>query len=742
MGPEHQEQLTHFNDAEEEITVHPVLPYSQLHAAIDNPFPKQVPSAILTRNYLVYETLWSDFIPAGNLEFPALLLAQSAIIDALSSFLYFRAGIKLEIRMNSTPYHMGAIMVSWLPCTLVVNPPLFQASAFRPITLSASTQQAATTTIPYLSPKTWINLDEYDGGEICTVYLNTLAELITTSPDVSTDVHVQVYASFCDVEVAGYVPSIPSRVTKGKVTRVIPQAEVRTAGSRNDPVNQEAQNKTRTGTATVPSLGYFIRPLLRQIPIIGGIIDPIIDVFKVIFGVMDKPTGVPVVQPVSFDMSRDMSQAAGVDNAQTLSLYPTPSVSRIKGLMGGETSDMSFNQLASIPMLHKTYILDTAQTQFSIHCVPEATDNPEGRPDFLFVAFQCHQWWRGSIKYYFQFFTTAFTSCRVRISLNYVNWTSSVTTSGDIISKIVDIKGDTNVSITVPYLAETHWRRQNVDDTFPILVTELITPIIGQSQVSDSTIYVCVWRSGGPDMQFSLVTPVPIFTSESRVVIPQCDIRSTFKKSFDPIIDGCSHTMEKGFVQCEISGAISDVLKRYVLDVTDNNTFPTPLQVITLQMSTWSWLSHIWMFWRGSRRKKHFAGGDPGTLFTVCPTSDFYATHSSGGNMTVPNVYPIVGTEIPWYHNMPYYFVYPLTAAITSDVPIGITAFGSTIEFSSFIAAGEDFQLGFLTAPLSIGGLVRREIPRVKPVLKALLRNSLDVRNKQTSPTLSVVRDT
>lgn len=709
VGPEQQIELTHFNDAEEEITVMPVLSYTQMHAKIDNPFPRQVPSHILKRNYLVAELLWTGPLVTYNVVFPEVLFAENSIQDALSSFLYFRAGVKIEIRMNSTPYHMGAIIVCWKPCTSDLSPSLYTASGLRPITLSASTQQACTFTIPYLSPKTWIRLDSFDTAEIATVSLVSLAPLITTSADVSPDVHIQVYASFVEPEVAGYVPGSTLRMRTKPRDVVEPQSKIISAdGSMHDPVNKEAQNKTRTGTTTVPSLGYFIRPILRCIPIIGGFIDPIIDVFKVIFGIMDKPTGVPTITPVSMDLTRDMSQASGLDNSQTLSLYPTPAIPFVHELMGGESSAMSFTQLACVPMLHKFYILDLAQTQFSIHCIPEAVDNPEGMPDFLFVAAECHQWWRGSFRYYFQFFTTAFTSCRVRISLNYINWTSDVTTSGDIVSKIVDIKGDTNVSITVPYLSETHWRRRNISDTFPVLVTELITPIIGQSVSADSTIYVAVWRSAAPDFQFCLPTNVPVAGFD--VVEPQCDIRSTFKQSFDPILDGCTSSVEKGFVQCEVSGTINDVLKRYVGNVDSSTTFPTPLQPLpgTGTYSTWGWLSQVWYFWRGSRRMKHFFAASSPDICVVRPTTDVLGIGSSGRNATVPDFYPLVGTEIPWFHNMPYAFNFPSTAAITTDDPVGILVNGTLITSQFFISAGDDFTLGFLIPPAPLPALASR----------------------------------
>jgi len=715
------------------VIVRPVLSYAQLHGAIDNPFPAQVPSRILSRNYLVYETLWIDSIANPALTFPSCLFAQSAIADALSSFLYFRAGVKVEVRMNSTPYHMGAIIVAWLPCTTITTPGLFNSTGMRPITLSASTQQACTFTIPYLSPKTFINLTSYDSGEIATVYFRTLFPLITTSPDVSEDVHVQIYASFTDIEVAGYIPSVPSRLKRGEKIRVQAQSKdirmadgsIRTTGTRADSDQHEAEYKTKNNTTSGGLLGKYVRPFLRSIPIIGGVIDPILDVFKLIFSAMDKPTTVAIQQPVSIEMTRDWVQADGIDNSQVLSLYQAPAVASLPQLMGGESSSMSLNQFTSIPMLHKVYILDTAQTQFSIYCTPYSVDNTEGQPDFLWMASRTHQFWRGSIKYMFQFFTTAFTSCRVRISLNYVNWTSAVTTTGDVISKIVDIKGDTTLTLTVPYLWETHWRQFDGLNPGPVLVTELITPIIGQSQVSDSTIYVAVWRSGGPDMQFQLLTSAPPPSSKTRI-FAQCDVRSEFKKSFDPIIDGASCSFEKGFVSVEMTGCMNDMFKRYAMDMSEDNTLPLPGAFYTGAFSVpFHFYAQCFMFWRGSRRKKFItSNGAPDAQYLVVPDIDSYANGSSGRVGTIPNIYPMLGVEIPWYNNLPYTFTDPSTAGIPFITPIGIATVGSTIPQQWFIAAGDDYNLGFIVPPHNLLSMSKEAKPREKPYLKKRLIRS------------------
>jgi hypothetical protein len=323
----------------------------------------------------------------------------------------------------------------------------------------------------------------------------------------------------------------------------------------------------------------------------------------------------------------------------------------------------------------------------------------------------------------FQFFTTAFTSCRVRISLNYVPWTSSVTTTGDVISKIVDIKGDTNLTLTVPYLWETHWRQFDSGNPGPVLVTELITPIIGQSQVSDSTIYVAVWRSGGPDMQFSLLTSAPPPTATTRI-FAQSDIRSDFRKSFDPIIDGATASFEKGFVSVETTGVMNDMFKRYAMDLSEDNTLPMPNAFYEGVFSIpFHFFAQCFMFWRGSRRKKFICSAPTSdAMYIVVPDVDAYANGASGRITTIPAIYPMVGVEIPWYNNLPYTFTDPSTAGIPFITPVSIATVGSTIAQQWYIAAGDDFNFGFIIPPQNLLSLGKKETIRVKPRFRKKLR--------------------
>lgn len=711
-----QTALTLFKDNEPLTEEVPVLDVMGMHARIANPYPGQTPSAILSRNFLVQQFNWSPSFSGTYIDFPDALLQKPSIQAALASFMYFRAGVKIEIRLNSTQYHCGALMLTWVPCYNGPNFPLYASSANKPITISAATQQGVSLSIPYLHPLTWMRWQTASPNHIARVYLIPLHQLIQTAPDASSNVGVQIYAEFTDPAVAGYLPIAESdEIPRGRHGKqAVSQSRVVTATgeiqNRKDP---ESKNKNENGVDEKPERLLTIRPILRAIPIIGGIIDPICDGIKLFSKLLDKPTSQETMKPVSLSPCPDFQGGNGIDYSQPLSLYRHAQMPQMPALMGGETTLMSMTQLAAVPMLHYQSRFSTSVSNFNMVAKPLVWTNPEGQPDYLAAVAMAHQYWRGTIKYFIQFFTTPFTSCRFRISVNYDTWISSVKTSGDLVSQIVDVKGDTELEFAVPYLWDTHWRNVYSDDGFPRVVLERISDIIGQSVSSDSVIYCSVWRAGSSDMQFMKLQDVADPTTTERLVFDsikqktsrhgkiatsQSGIRDRFKRTFSPVLQGSQSFVESGFVSSEQTGAISDALKRYVPTGT---TGSGPFGLYWF--NPLNWFNSMFYFYRGSFRYRSFYSA--ASVFTMAtmdgqrPPATIYHT-GNGSSPTLPAVWPIQQYEVPWYCALPFYTTQPsvfsddLSAyapSVAKEAGAGITA--------RYTSVGDDYVAGYLLPP-------------------------------------------
>lgn len=517
-----------------------------------NPFPDQTPYQILTRNYKVADyTVTPSSIPF-NLAFPQALLDKPAIAAAMKTFRYIRSGVKISVRVNGTPYHQGALMVSFEHDTTQLPRDIVQCSALQPIVMDYSVADTATMTVDYLHPALYhvVGTTEPTLG---VLRIHPLVPVANTSPDGSTTIYVTIYAQFENPTVAGFV---------------VPQS-----GQARS--TQEVFDKTMDGLhsdhpGTVETL---FTPVARTI---DGVLDPLAKAFSL----FDKPTQDAVPSKMLVDIGPDTILGVGLSSANKLSLYPGSQMSPFVDSLF--TSEKSVSELAQVPMLHTYYTFSAATTKFDIGVHPAflgTYNQPLAntiQPDFLQYVSAIHQYWRGSIKYFFQFFTNAFTTARIRISYIW-DWTQNeLGEGGDYPSTIVEVKGTTMKTLQVPYQWHTAYRRflQNPGENLsPKIQLSLLTlPVVGTG--TQPFITCVVWRAGGEDIQFSHPRSSQITLEQ---VTPQTSIHSRYKEKFDSIVCDCTYTIEHGYTTTETTGKISELCKRFC-----KNKFQQPTDTMQL----------------------------------------------------------------------------------------------------------------------------------------------------------------
>jgi hypothetical protein len=92
---------------------------SKSEAALMNPYNEVDMKPVLERKYLVESFSW---VPGdafgtnlGMVRFPEALYNIPNIADKLAQFRWLRSDVTVEVRINTTPLHIGALVVSWLP---------------------------------------------------------------------------------------------------------------------------------------------------------------------------------------------------------------------------------------------------------------------------------------------------------------------------------------------------------------------------------------------------------------------------------------------------------------------------------------------------------------------------------------------------------------------------------------------------------------------------------------------------
>jgi len=370
--------------------------------------------------------------------------------------------------------------------------------------------------------------------------------------------------------------------------------------------------------------------------------------------------------------------------------------------------------------------------------------------DFLAFTAATFHLWRGSIKYLFHFVNSAFYSARFRIS--YATSTPG-SGDGDLPQQIVDVKGDTFVEITVPYLFPTTWRTTGLAFALgsPKLFIEMITPISGSSMPATPIIYLNIWRSGGEDIQFNFIrNPYPVlFPSlvlerkknkekkkhleiislvpdieelpptirmKKDKMVAQCTIATRFKKIFQPIMAGSQFSGEFRTCAAEIPIRISDMMKRWSqlpLEVRSHDQFDAyqPQSSITSQpyfdFTPYQYWANLFLFWRGSRRTRILANqGDFVSLdFLSQGTNWITDGFVQGTAFTMVNCNSDLlrhnDVEIPWISEVPYMYTFQTGASFTAqfDLPAGLT-YNTSLDVNEpdylFGKAGDDFQYLYL----------------------------------------------
>lgn len=570
---------------------------------IANPYSINVPRELLQRTFEVLSFTWTNVTATQTIKFPGAFAGFSTITNALDKFPWFRSNIHVEIKMQSTPYHQGSLLVGWLPCPGAAPPLTTQMiSGYDSTVLSASTQDSCSYDIPYLNPADWITTAIAAGQQdIAAMYITPLNVLLSSSSSIAANVPVIVYASFKDIEVSGYV----SQMKSGSKFQT----------NNESSIKQDNGIDAKTAVSTVSQI-------VRRIPVIGDVYSPIANAINAFAGNLSKPTTTAPLTLVSQPYFNDVNQAAGITNAAQFSLYPNPYIKQAPTMFGMETSHMAVADIARRPLLHDQFSFTTVTQSWQEVVRPSTVGAVITTPDYLAGMMKIHRFWRGSIKYLFHFCMPAFYSVRVRISVDY--GVGSPVNTADLQSRIIDIKGETWESVTVPFLARTTWADTNITNYEPLIIVQRITTIVGSSAPASPIIYVNIFRSAGEDFQLAGLRKVEAASITDSALVKfqnQMHIGKRFKESFPTLNKGTFQSMEKGLVMPEITGSVADVTKKQQ-SISTFHTYPCQSN----QTAPPFYLCNYFMFWRGGRimRRIHreAVSGDTGSGFYAVYNTD------------------------------------------------------------------------------------------------------------------------
>lgn len=712
-------QLTTYDDVEEVQQLELETNANLLWRATDT-LPPQGMDAVLSRSYKIAEFTWgeTETLTLGTLSFPQDLFDVPQIANKLAYFNYFRCrGVKLSIRINSTAYHYGALCLSHVVGVgnSEESDPLFghdygfqyqnvaQRFNNHPVLISACSGSTCELTIPWDLPVQWLEPSPglKNGREafIAKVWLDVLHPLKMASTAI-TPVNVSIFASFESPEVTA------------------PLAEA------------VAQSEVASKTSSLDSMAGGVETVITGVQKGMELAADVMKIGEVVGALLDKPVTTQIATNIETKGGYGTQHGYGASTAAKMSLRPDAktSVDQSLSTLGLKPSLL---QIVRTPGYDQSFSFDTNVAAGTRLFAEDLTAfKPVYDPvyigyqqDYLSWCAQFFNYWRGSIEYHFMFFCSAFTTARVRISFHPVPTLAQLSASdglgGDIISHVVDISGDTNISLAFPFISPTVFKQrgyglisppETLDTTFGFVTVEVVNEAV--TTTGTQTVYCSVWRNGGADTQFGQFSGIPPEYADagfkhttppsSALALPSVEAQSVVRSLVDQVVpicnaaDACSLL---GFADAEDYDDYVSLGKRYY-PCTNNFTLPytgidDESQLIyesNNELTTCHWLAAPFRWSRGALRYRHLYGeGQP------------YVMTSLNGNVMNMYAEADLAFKASLEIELPYFAQTTYVRSIGNACPYKTSSFSNPSEpvYSDFkfISYGDDYGFSGLYSP-------------------------------------------
>jgi hypothetical protein len=691
-----------------------------------NPFPDQTPHAILNREYLMTRITWTAGTTGTRIPFPGSLFGVPAIAKALATFYYFRADLQVSIRLNSTPYHKGMLMVNFVHDwktigPSVVLPNLKQLSCHNPVLLNFSSADCCDIRIPRLTPGNFLPIrpagviDPQDTS-IGFLALNPIVTL-EAPDDASQSIQVSVFARFLMPMCAGFLAS-QSASKHAKFTTA------------------DQKDKTDRQVVVSSNKPNFFSPITEVVNDASSAITSLAGFFGSFSGLFDKPRNLAAASPMFIDQFRHVPNADGLDPSIRLSMYQKNALAQNIFPKDCITSNITFNAMASIPSLQQVVSMTNVANYFWLTAHPMVelaidSDN-ERTPDFLSTVTSTFKQWRGGMKFLLIFVCDAFQTARIRISYVIDSTEGTQTFGGDYPSIVADVKGTTYVPFSVPFLYATPYRDVNEntsdEDIQPKIKVELLTEI---TTATTDTLTCVVWRSGAEDLQFSQLVPTIFGFPSPPKLKSQCDVGSYFSKKFKPLGCDCSVATELGFVTPETPAFVSDACKRYV--PCANYRFPISrpdptAPTVEAFKYPYYWYGSLFRYFRGSERYTVVRETSTDTIKCgLADDTDLVFDYGRGVTFMTPNQHSIT-LEKPYYCTKSYFDLAPNvghTDVTNQEVPVVYIAPTTGVEILTSL--GDDAEFFHLLWPPDLTPAPAKVLNKDLSVTKTTRVQALDL---------------
>lgn len=488
-----------------------------MHNAVPHPNNSNVNmdhSSFLETPLLIDQFNWSPAQPIwaqiNHWDFPRAWLNTDAIRSKLAMINFTRPDFEIEIVCNSTKFHYGRLV--FVPMPFATNGADFISDAYTSpfvaftwpnwYQLTAGTGQSLKFIVPYRHFYSQINLTDnsWDHRRFFSLYCYVASPLLSSnvgSGGVTAPVEVSIFARMIKPHFAG-------RVHTGAVA----QGEVEEKERVVD-INPIASTSLRVASVGLAGLSRITEDASHF-------------AYKAGFSV---PTH---LQPTNSMQIRQPLYNKCEDTPNSVFLGPTlaSKVVPSREFVNSDEDDMNINTIVGSPALLNVFKItsgtalgsipwQTILCPTSMNLGGEGVSAPAGTVFPLPMSYLGFMFglWRGGFKFHFSAVSSGFHSCRLRILYlpggENANVTLPTTVQEGMLLRNVlwDIAKNSDLTVEVPYEANSHWRFNNVSlanshsGRIGIQVVNKLTSADPSGVVSP--IYIQVFVSATDDFQYN-----------------------------------------------------------------------------------------------------------------------------------------------------------------------------------------------------------------------------------------------
>lgn len=643
-------------------------------------------NAAIRREYPLNTLSWTTSEGIGteldSYLFPEVLFNQPYLNDKLKDFRYFRGGVRLTFRVVANRFLYGKLLIAYTP-TFNYNDAFDYSpstnteyvkylSGYPHMLISASSSDVAIFDIPFVSNKRAIDMLSVAVGELAKVKVVVLNPLTSANEDIQTT-NVFVTAQFLEPEV--FLPNITpgfiiqsksealSKSKQGIISSALESTKMMASGIYNvasDPVYTEMFKRTYPH-------------ILMGLGMLG----------------LSKPTSLQMTEVSKINPYSDIASGKGISTCIKLAMDPENCISTVPNVGGMSEDEMVLSHIIGTPQLKNIATVVNTTPKFSlVDAYPVGSDT---YLDFIATAFLYSS---GTTK--FKLYITASIFHSVRLVF-YLSTASAAITSNawqNSYHRIVDIEGDTEVELAVPYVEPRIFSKITDVIDRPEIWCEVLA-WSDPTELRELPIEINVYKAGASDYQFGAQREVRYNTG---FTVQSCP-REDFASSFEFLSDDMTYYGHKGLVCGEHFTTLREMIHRFhAYNSFDTNSQPVYSQSSLRGVEVFGWL---YLYRRGSMRFKVLQSKPSINCVYIKDGSD----ELLGTTLSCePN--PVIDFEVPFYTDKLFL---PLRVDIDPmNLLFSYKQDTPGINTSQFImkAVGDDFSFHFLVPPPN-GALVR-----------------------------------